>query len=69
MIKCKNCDQCEFEQSKGRPGRYYCRHRNNPKAIHGISAYTLISKTERYSSEFLIKNTPKWCPKEMENEG
>ena len=67
-LKCQNCDQCEFEQSKGRPGRYFCRHRNNPNSVKGTSAYTRICKTERYSTDFTIKRTPKWCPKEQEQE-
>ncbi|MBQ8443754.1 MAG: hypothetical protein IJX25_00160 [Clostridia bacterium] len=62
MIKCENCKYCKFEDGNGRPGRYYCLHRENPSAVARTASYKLICKTERRETAFTIKKTPKWCP-------
>ena len=62
MIDCKNCKHCKFEQGKGRPGKYFCMHPQNPSVIEHSASYKVICSTERRSTEFTIKKTPKWCP-------
>ena len=62
MIDCQNCKYCEFQQAKGRPGKYFCLHPQNPSNVKRTAAFMVICKTERRSAEFTIKNTPKWCP-------
>ena len=60
--KCRECENTEFQDMNGSPNRWYCKH---PEVREYVScpADTLICKTERYSTEIIIKTSPKWCPR------
>ncbi|MHC1722487.1 MAG: hypothetical protein AB9836_04680 [Aminipila sp.] len=56
-LECKICEHMNFEDGHGNPNRYYCN-----AASTQCTPFKLICKTERHSTEFTIKRTPKWCP-------
>jgi len=69
MLNCKTCIFCGFNGGKGRPGKYFCLHPQNPSSVARTAAFKFICKTERRSTEFTIKNTPKWCPEVQNSAG
>ncbi|MBE5757582.1 MAG: hypothetical protein E7345_01445 [Clostridiales bacterium] len=68
MIKCKDCEHCVFNESKNGRSIYFCRHAKSPSVLARTAGQTEICRTERRSTEFTIKKTPKWCPLNIEKE-
>ena len=60
ILKCKTCRYCKGGGSGGARGKYYCKH--PVAAEEACASAKLICYVPRWSNEFTIKKTPKWCP-------
>lgn len=58
VYKCCECEYTDFMKGNGSPNRYYCKHPDIPSP-----GRKLICRTERHSTDFTIKTSPRWCPK------
>ncbi|MCM1277110.1 MAG: hypothetical protein NC299_17410 [Lachnospiraceae bacterium] len=63
-LKCKTCGYCRGGGSGSARGRYYCGHPDAAK--EACASAKPICYTPRWSNEFTIKRTPKWCPLKFE---
>ena len=58
LMKCVDCDLKKLQERKCGGNRYYCGHPDAPRK----NGPALICKTERHSTELMIKTSPRWCP-------
>ena len=59
-MNCKDCDFLVFEKHKSGVNRYYCK--NTIAAAEVQAGARMICRTERHSTELIIKTVPRWCP-------